>query len=235
MTLESKPQVAAVRSVRPPIHRRMYDWVLHWADTPYGITALVVISFIESSIFPIPPDILLMSLVLANPRKWWKIALLCTIASVAGGVLGYGIGVFAWETMGRWIVESLLGITLTPIDGRMDIALPAYLINNFEEWLGGRYLFQVYDVWNAWIVAIFGLTPLPYKLVTVTAGVARIDLGIFIITSIAARGLRFFVVALILKVIGEPAKAFIDKHFNLLTIVFMVLLIGGFLVLKLVF
>jgi len=233
MTLELKANSAVSTPPRPAIHRRMYDWVLNWANTPYGLTALVIISFTESSFFPIPPDILLMPLVLAAPRKWWKIALLCTVASVLGGIFGYGIGVFAWESAGKWIVEGLLGVTLTQVDGRMDIALPIYLVENFEALLGGAYMFQVYDTWNAWIVGIFGLTPLPYKLVTVTAGVARVDLMVFILASIVARGFRFFTVALILSWIGEPAKAFIDKHFNLLTIGFVLLLIGGFAVIKL--
>ncbi|MFW7377699.1 MAG: YqaA family protein [Oligoflexus sp.] len=234
MTPETNAETSLANAARAPIHRRLYDWVLNWANSPYAMTALVIIAFAESSFFPIPPDILLMPLVLGAPRKWWKIALVCTIASVLGGIVGYGIGVFAWESMGRWIVEGLLGVNLISVDGRLDIALPAYLVSNFESWLGGTYLFQVYDAWNAWIVGIFGLTPLPYKLVTVTAGVARVDLGIFIIASIASRGMRFFMVALILRLIGEPAKTFIDKNFNLLTILFVVALIGGFAVFKLI-
>ncbi len=218
---------------RPGLHRRMYDWVLHWADTRYGFLALLIISFLESSFFPIPPDVLLMALVLASPFKWWKIALGCTVASVIGGIFGYGIGMFAWESIGQMIVENIIRIELIEVDGRLDIALPAYLVENFKDVLGGSYLFQVYDVWNAWIVGIFGLTPLPYKLVTITAGVAQVNLTVFILTSIAARGFRFFVVAAVLRAIGEPAKVFIDKNFNFLTIVFVLLLIGGFAILKL--
>jgi membrane protein YqaA with SNARE-associated domain len=220
---------------KTPWHRRLYDWVLHWANTPYGLTALVLISFAESSFFPIPPDVLLMPLVLAAPRKWWKIAGICTIASVFGGMVGYGIGVFAWESIGKAIVEGMLHVNLVEVNGRMDIALPAYLTEYFGATLGGQYLFEVYDVWNAWIIGIFGLTPLPYKLVTITAGVAKVDFGVFILASIAARGFRFFAVALILGLVGEPAKAFIDRNFNLLTVVFVLLLIGGFAVVKLAF
>lgn len=224
-----------VAEKKPSIVRRLYDWVLHWADTPYGFTALIIIAFVESSFFPIPPDVLLMALVLAAPSKWRAIALGCTIASVCGGMFGYGIGVFAWDSAGKWIIENLVHIQLAAIDGRMDIPLPSYLANNFSESLGGEYLFQVYDKWNAWIVGIFGLTPLPYKLVTITAGVARVDFSVFVLTSIVARGFRFFLVSYILFKVGEPAKAFIDKHFNLLTIVFVLLLVGGFAVLKLIF
>ena len=197
--------------------RRLYDWVLHWADTPYGLTALILISFAESSFFPIPPDVLLMALVLAAPKKWKTIAFACTIASVMGGLFGYGIGVFAWDTVGKWIVETLVRVELVFVDGRMDIPLPSFLSQNFGDSLGGAYLFQVYDKWNAWIVTIAGLTPLPYKLVTVTAGVARVDLMVFIIASIAARASRFFLVSYILYKVGDPAKEFIDKHFNVLT------------------
>lgn len=240
-TGESKPLDAEIESrlsqkeqSKPGIHRRIYDWILHWADTPYGLTALAVISFLESSFFPIPPDILLMPLVLSAPRKWWRIALVCTLSSVAGGLGGYAIGVYAWESIGQSIVEGLLGLTLVDVSGRPDIALPSYLVKNFSELLGGTYLFQVYDVWNAWIVGIFGLTPLPYKLVTITAGVARVDLGVFIIASILSRGFRFFLVALILRIIGTPAKSFIDKHFNLLTVLFTAALIGGLVIIKLI-
>lgn len=216
------------------IHRRLYNWVLHWANTPYGLPALVLISFVESSFFPIPPDILLIALVMGARSRWWRFALWCTLASVVGGLAGYGIGVFAWETAGRWIVENITHVQLVPVNGREDIALPSYIVSVFGSSLGGEYLFQVYDRWNAWIVYIFGLTPLPYKLVTITAGVARINLPIFIVTSIAARATRFFVVAWVLKKWGKPAKVFIDRYFNLLCMAFVILLIAGFALVKLV-
>ena len=217
------------------IIRRLYDWVLAWAETPYGLIALVVLAFMESSFFPIPPDVLLMALVLAQPKRWWVVALATTAASVVGGIFGYGIGYFAWDSIGKYIVENIMHVTLVDVNGRADIHLPAYMVKTFGDSLGGEYLFQVYDKWNAWIVGIFGLTPLPYKLVTITAGVAKINLGIFILTSIVARGFRFFLVAFILKLVGEPAKEFIDKYFNLLTIVFVALLIGGFAIVKFAF
>ena len=215
------------------IHRRLYDWMLHWADTPYGPLALVLLSFAESSFFPIPPDVLLIALVLGNTRKWHHFALACTVASVLGGVAGYGIGVFAWNTVGRWIVENIAHMPLVDVNGRLDIALPAYLTASLGPALGGDYLFAVYDKWNAWIVFVFGLTPLPYKLTTITAGVARVNLPIFIITSFLARSCRFFVVAWLLYKWGEPAKGFIDRYFNLLCVAFVVLLIGGFVLVAL--
>ncbi len=231
-TVEPTREIMAVPSWA--LHRRLYDWVLSWAHSPYALTALVVMSFAESSFFPVPPDVLLVALVLGAATRWWRYALWCTAASVVGGVFGYGIGMFAWETVGKWIVENLIHISLVPVDGRLDIPLPAYLLKSMgTSRLGGEYLFQVYDHWNAWIVFIFGLTPLPYKLVTITAGVAEINFPIFVIASVASRGLRFFVVAYILKVWGAPARAFLERYFNLLAIVFVVLLVGGFAVLKL--
>lgn len=214
------------------IHRWVYYWTLHWAYTPYGIPALICISFAESSFFPLPPDILLIPLIIAAPSRWWKIALYCTLASVAGGMAGYAIGVFAWETVGRWIVENVAHVQLVTVDGRNDIALPSYIIETFGDGLGGEYLFQVYDKWNAWVVYIFGLTPLPYKLITITAGVAKVNLFIFTITSLAARATRFFVVAWILRKWGGKATYFIERYFNLLCIVFIILLIGGFALIK---
>jgi membrane protein YqaA with SNARE-associated domain len=217
------------------LHRRMYNWVLHWAETPYALPALVVMSFVESSVFPIPPDVLLIPLVLMATTRWWRLAAWCTVASVLGGLFGYAIGFAAWETVGVWIVQNLAHVDLVPVDGRPDIAMPPYLIKAVGvDRLGGEYLFQVYDHWNAWIVFIFGLTPLPYKLVTVTAGVAQVNLIIFTLASIASRGLRFFVVAWIIKTWGPPARVFVEKYFNLLAIAFVLLLVGGFAVLKFV-
>ncbi len=217
------------------IIRRLYDWMLHWADSPYGLPALIILAFAESSFFPIPPDVLLIALVLGAGSRWYKYAFWCTAASVAGGLAGYGIGVFAWETMGRWIVENVAHMSLVDVNGRLDIALPTYLIKSMGDSLGGEYLFQVYDHWNAWIVFIFGLTPLPYKLTTITAGVARVDLSIFLVASLMARACRFFLVAWILYKWGGPAKQFIDRYFGVLSYTFIALLIGGFVVLKLLF
>lgn len=231
----------AVIATEPPpvpkwaIHRRMYNWVLSWADSPHALTALVVMSFVESSVFPIPPDVLLIPLVLGATTRWWRLALWCTVASVLGGLFGYLIGYAAWEAVGIWIVETVAHVDLIEVEGKQDIALPGYLLKSVGvDRLGGEYLFQIYDNWNAWIVFIFGLTPLPYKLVTITAGVAQVNLLIFTLASIASRGLRFFVVAWIIKMWGPPARVFVEKYFNILAVLFVVLLVGGFAVLKFV-
>ncbi len=224
---------AAPAVPRWAIHRRLYDWVLHWATTPYALPALILMSFAESSFFPVPPDLLLIPLVLAVGSKWWRLALWCTLASVAGGILGYGIGAGAWDLVGVWIVEHVAHAELVDLNGSPDVALPSSIVNLFgEDWLGGTHLFQVYDYWNASIVFVFGLTPLPYKLVTITAGFAGVDIPRFILASLASRGLRFFMVAGIIRVWGPPARTFIEKYFNWLTIAFVVLLIGGFAVIK---
>lgn len=227
-------KVEEVKEKKKGLIRGLYDWMLHWADSPYGLPALIILSFAESSFFPIPPDVLLIALVLGIGSRWYKYAFWCTLASVVGGLAGYGIGVFAWETVGQWIVENVAHVSLVEVDGRLDIALPSYLINSMGSSLGGEYLFQVYDYWNAWIVFVFGLTPLPYKLTTITAGVARVDLLIFLLASLVSRACRFFVVAWILYKWGGPAKHFIDRYFGLLSYAFIALLIGGFVVIKLV-
>lgn len=216
------------------LHRRVYDWVLSWAYTPYGVLALVLVAFTESSFFIVPPDVLLIPLVLGAMHKWWRLALYCTLASVFGGLFGYLIGYAAWETLGIWIVENLGHVHLVEVDGRLDLPLPAYLVDSFSDVLGGTYLFQVYDHWNAWIVMLFGITPIPYKIVTITAGVAKINVPVFVAASVFARGARFFLVALVLRIWGNAAKRIIDKHFNLLCVLFFVLLVGGFAVIKLV-
>lgn len=216
------------------IVRRLYDWVLHWSATPYGMVALFIIAFVESSFFPIPPDVLLVALAVATPFKWKRIAFLCTVGSVLGGLFGYLIGFLAWDSIGVPVLTSVAHVNFVEHGGRLDIALPAYLTDNFYDSLGGKYLFEVYDKWNSWIVFIFGLTPLPYKLVTITAGVAKVNIPVFVIASIFARALRFYLVAWIISKWGVAAKTFIDKYFNILATAFVVLLIAGFAIVKII-
>ena len=208
--------------------RRLYDWVLGWADTRWGMPALLVIAFCESSFFPIPPDVLLLPLVLGASERWFIFAAGTTLASVLGGLAGYAIGYFAWQTLGRWLIVNVMHIDLVQVAEREDVQLPAY----FENLLGMQpaYLFQTFDTWNAWIVFAFGLTPLPYKLITIAAGFAQVNLLVFVLASAVSRGLRFFVLAFLLHKLGPPAQVFIDRHFNLLAIIFTVLLCGGFIV-----
>ena len=217
----------------PNIIRRTYNWVLTWADSPYSMLALALIAFSESSFFPLPPDVLLLALVLGASEKYLLYASITTVASVVGGLAGYGIGYFVWHSLGKWLVTNVIGVELIQVVGKQDIALPTYIgeILNLEP----AYLFQVFERFNAWIVFVFGLTPLPYKLVTICAGVAQVNIFVFVLASLFSRGIRFFAVAFIVYKLGEPAKTFIDKYFNLLSLIFVTLLVGGFIFLKFVF
>ena len=220
--------VTTLRRFLAPL-RRLYDWVLGWADTRWGLPALLVLAFCESSFFPIPPDVLLMPLVLGASERWLIFAAGTTLASVSGGLAGYAIGFFAWQTLGRWLIENVMHIELVAVAGREDVQLPAYVEKLLD--MQPAYLFQTFDDWNAWIVFAFGLTPLPYKLITIAAGFAQVNLLVFVLASVVSRGLRFFGLAFLLHKLGPPAKTFIDRHFNLLAVVFTVLLCGGFVVL----
>ncbi len=188
--------------------RSTYDWVMGLAARKDAIWVLAAIAFIESSVFPIPPDVLLIPMVLAARDRAWRYAAVCTIASVLGGMLGYAIGMFLFESAGQPLLEFY---------GYAD---------KFDAFRGR------YNEWGAWIVFIAGLTPFPYKVITIAIGVAELDLAVFTVASVLARGLRFFIVAALLWWLGPPVREFIEKRLGLMTIVFCVLLLGGFIVAK---
>ena len=190
--------------------RKLYDWVLHWAATPYATPALFIIAFVESSFFPIAPDILLIAMVVAVPVGWLRFALVCSIGSVLGGMFGYLIGFQFMDLIGNRIVEF-------------------YHFQTKWDKIG-----LLYEKYNAWAVAIAGFTPLPYKVFTLSAGAFKINFPIFILASAASRSARFFLVAALLYKFGPPFKALIEKYFNLFTIVFFILLVLGFLILKVI-
>jgi membrane protein YqaA with SNARE-associated domain len=192
--------------------RRLYDWVLHWADTPYGYSALIGLSLIEAIFFPIPPDILLIALVLGARSQWFKFALGCTIASVLGGLIGYGLGYGVWASLADVFYQYV----------------PGFSPEKFNR------ISALYDEYGFWVVFTAGFTPIPFKVITVTAGVCQINLAIFIFASALSRGARFFLVSWLLHRYGDPVKTFIDRRFNQLTLLFMALLIGGFMLLKFV-
>lgn len=188
--------------------RRLYDWTLSLAAGPRAPAALGSVSFVESSVFPIPPDILLIPMVIARRERAWWYALLCTITSVAGGVAGYFIGMLLFE----------------------QVAVPVLTFYGKMDWLEE---FTVYFTdYGWWFVFIAGVTPFPYKVITVASGVAGLSLPIFIFASLVSRGLRFFVVAGLLYFFGPPIKEFIEKRLGLMFTLFVVLLVGGFLFLK---
>jgi membrane protein YqaA with SNARE-associated domain len=193
-------------------HRRLYDWVVGFADTKHGATALFALSFAESSFFPVPPDVLLAPLALGAPKKWLRFALACSIASVLGGILGYCIGMFLWSVIGPWAYAHLGAIGLTEAN-----------FTKFQNW---------YDKYDFWIVFTCGFTPLPYKVCTISAGVAKISFIGFLIASTISRSARFFLVAGLIGWKGEKIRPVIEKYFNWLSLAFAALLIGGFVVIK---
>ncbi len=197
--------------------RRLYDWVLHWAETPYGAPALFVLTFAEASFFPIPPDPLLIALVLGAQSKAFRFAANCTIASVLGALLGYGIGYFVW-----WDGPGIF----SPVALFFFDHVPGFTVNMF------RYIQGLFETWNFWIIFTAGFTPIPYKVFTVSGGAFDVNLPMFVLASVVSRGARFFLVAFLIWKFGGPIKGFIDRHFNWLAILFTVLLIGGFAVIK---
>jgi membrane protein YqaA with SNARE-associated domain len=197
---------------KPGWIRRLYDWVLHWAETPHGERALFGLSFAESSFFPIPPDPLLMALSLGRPKRSFRFAAVTTIASVLGALLGYALGAGAWEVVGDWFFRYVPGVDP----------------DAFARVQG------LYDRYDFWAVFLAGLTPIPYKVFTLSSGVFQINLGVFVLASVVSRGLRFFAVAGLIHHFGPPISRFIDRYFNLLSWAFGILLVLGFLVVKMV-
>lgn len=191
--------------------RRMYDWMMAQARSKRAPHALFWVSFIESSFFPIPPDVMLVPMVIANRLKAWWYASVATIGSVIGGVFGYLIGYFFFEQVGRPILEFY---------GK------AESFGEFTSW---------FNEWGVWILIIKGMTPFPYKVLTITAGVTHMPLVEFIVASVIARAMRFYLVAGLLYFFGEPIREFIEKRLNVVTTVFIVLLVLGFVAIRYVF
>lgn len=188
--------------------RKMYDWVLRLAEDPRALWWLGMVSFAESSFFPIPPDAMLVPMVVSQPHRAMLIATVATVTSVLGGLLGYAIGYFLFESAGKWVLD-LYGLQ------------------------GGFKQFQTqFQEWGLWIILIKGLTPIPYKLVTIASGAASFNLGVFIIASIITRGARFYLEALLLQRYGQPVREFIEKRLEMVTMVALVLIIGGFLAVR---
>jgi membrane protein YqaA with SNARE-associated domain len=188
--------------------RRLYDRMIETAAGPNAIWALLAIAFAESSFFPIPPDVLLIPMMLARPRATWRLAAYCTLASVAGGMLGYAIGYYGFDLIGRPILE-------------LYHAMPRY-----------NALKAGFDRWGVWIIILKGMTPIPYKLVTIASGVAHFDLAAFVGASIISRSLRFFLLAALLWWFGPAVRDFIEQRLMLMTSLFAVCLVGGFLVIR---
>ena len=188
--------------------RKLYDWTLDKAGHPKAPWFLALIAFTESSFFPIPPDIILIPMIIAKRVKAWTYAFICTVSSVIGGVAGYCIGYFFFTTLGAIIVEYY--------------ALSDQF-NSFEAY---------YNQYGMWIVLGAGFTPFPFKFITIASGFFNLNIFLFIGVSVIARGLRFYLLALLLKIFGEMIKNLIDKYFNFLATLFFILLVGSMVLLK---
>lgn len=191
--------------------RRLYDWTMSLAATRHAERALAGVSFLESSFFPIPPDVLMIPMVLSERGKWIRYALICTVASVLGALLGYAIGAFLFDLIGQPILK------LYNAEQSFD---------KVQDW---------YETWGGWGVLFAAITPFPYKVLTIFSGFSGLDLVTFIAVSIIGRGFRFFLVAWLLNRFGAPIRIFIERHLGLLFTVFMVLLVGGFVAIRYVF
>ena len=188
--------------------RRLYNKMLAAAEHPSALWFLAIVSFAESSVFPIPPDVMLIPMILAAPHRAWLIAGVCTLASVAGALLGYGIGHFFFEQVGQPVLEAM---------GKAD-KMDAFNAK--------------FSDWGVWAVLIAGLTPFPFKVITIMSGWASFPLIPFLLSSIVARSLRFFIVAALLKAYGPPIREFVEKRLGLVFAAFLIVLIGGFMVLR---
>lgn len=188
--------------------RRLYDWMMRKAASDHAPGALFWVSFIESSFFPIPPDVMLVPMCIARRLKSWSYAFTATVGSVIGGAFGYAIGFFFFEGLGRPILDFY---------GKADS------FGEFAQW---------FNDWGVWILLIKGMTPFPYKVLTITAGVTHMPLVPFMLASIAARAMRFYLVAGLLYFFGEPIRDFIERRLSLVTTVFVILLVGGFIAIR---
>lgn len=194
--------------VQSSLLRRLYDWTLSWADRRGGVWALFFIALVESSVFPIPPDVLLVALCVGSVAKSYKFALICTTGSILGGMIGYAIGYWGFEAIGQPIIAFY--------DGREAM----------------QEVQSFYNEYGFWGILLAAVTPIPYKVVTIASGAFQFSLSQFLLASILGRSLRFFALATALYFFGAPIRSFIDKYFNLCAWLFMAVLIAGFVALK---
>jgi membrane protein YqaA with SNARE-associated domain len=194
---------------RPHVLRRLYAWTISWADRPGGIWALFILAFIESSVFPIPPDVLLIALCVGAPFRSFRFAAVCALGSVLGGILGYGIGLWGYDVIGEPIVRAYHG---------QEVML------KIKRW---------YDEYGFWGNLAAAITPIPYKVFTIASGALQFDFGSFLLASILGRSARFFAVGALIYCLGPGVKVFIEKYFEWIAIIATAMLIGGFIALKL--
>ena len=197
--------------------RNLYDWVLKWSNSKYGPLMLGLMAFAEASFFPIPPDVLLIPLALGLREKALRLAFICSLGSILGAIFGYVIGSYLWwEGVNQfsWLARLFFDV------------IPGFTPEIF-------YSIQTkYEIWNFWVVFTAGFTPIPFKVITISAGAFDINFILFVIASTLSRSARFFILSALIWKFGEPMRVFIDKYFNLLAIIFMILLIGSFVLIK---
>ena len=186
--------------------RRIYDWCIEAAHKPHALWIMASVAFAESSFFPVPPDVMLIPMSLARPQRAWLYAAICTAASVLGGLLGYAIGALLYDSVGHWLIEFY------GLGGKVEAFRASYA------------------EWGAVIILLKGLTPIPYKLVTITSGFAGYNLMLFVLCSIIARGGRFFVAAILLNRYGEWIRQRIERNLTLWVLVLIALLVAGFVI-----
>ena len=191
--------------------KQLYDWIVAKSESRNALWVMAAISFAESSFFPLPPDLMLVPMGIANRRRIWLYALVCTIASVLGGILGYAIGAFLFDSVGLWLM-NLYGLTEK--------------MQTFREW---------YQVNGHWAILLKGLTPIPYKIVTITSGLAGYSFTWFVILSIVTRGARFFLLAGLIYMFGEPIRDFIERRLGLTLAAMALVIVGGFAAVKFLF
>ena len=214
---EMAPGVEVTEPLRPAapppgLHRRLYDWVMSWADSPHGTVGLAGIAFAESSVFPVPPDVLLIALGVSRPQRAYYFALVCALGSVTGGMLGYLIGWLLWE--------SVQGVFFTYV--------PGFTPETFARVQG------YYDTYGFLAVLIAGFTPIPFKVFTIASGVFSMSFPAFVLAATLSRGLRFGIEGALITRFGARMREVLERNFNLMTVLFVVLLVGGFLLLRLV-
>jgi membrane protein YqaA with SNARE-associated domain len=189
--------------------RALYDWTLHWAETPQALTALFIIAVVESSVFPIPPDVLLIAIVAARPDAWMRAAAICTAGSVIGGVIGYAIGAGLMATVGQSIIDF------------------------YSAQAAWDRVVEVYNgPWGVWFLAAAAFTPIPYKVATIAAGATMMPIVPFVIVSALGRAGRFVLVAAMLRVLGPEVRRRLEANFDVAALLFFALLVAGFLVLR---
>ncbi len=206
--MSSTKTISTARGQQPSILRRMYDWCLEAADTKRAQYVMYAVSFAESSFFPLPPDLMLIPMILANRLLAWRLAFWATVASVIGGMMGYGIGFYFFTSFGQWIIDHY------QMQGAFD---------RFQADFG---------TYGFWIIALKGLTPIPFKLVTIASGVARFDLVQFVTASIIARSFRFYLLSALLYYFGPIAKQYIEKYLTLALLASLAIILAGFVIVK---